>query len=222
MGGFHSGGLRPLRAALFGAVAFASAACISPPEMDLATNPEFYAPTGYAAKLPADRAVFVAPVVDARPARPEMEPTGEYTLNFYADGRWQRPPAVMVDEVLRAELASSQVFAAVQEVAAPEDCLMRIKLGLFEVGVESHVTGFRSFAAINWSVEILGPESSAGERPRLLEQGFGGAQRSSVTWVPPPAAVLMGMSLRQGVAQMLAALDQANVGRSSVPLDTSR
>ena len=37
--------------------------CVAPPEMDLATNPEFYAPTGYAAKLPADRAVFVAPVV---------------------------------------------------------------------------------------------------------------------------------------------------------------
>lgn len=222
MRGFKVGCLYRSRVAVIVLLGVCAAACVSPPEMDLGTNPELYVPTGYVSKLSADRRVFVVPTVDAREPRAPVDASGPYTVNFYPDGRWHRAPAVMVDEVLRAELATSLVFASVELNARPEDCMMRVRLTGFDVGAESHVTGFRSFAAIRWALELHGPEGESGDRPLWLNRDFGGAQQSTISWVPPPAAVLMGMSLRQAAAEMLAALDQSNVGRSNIPLDISR
>lgn len=205
-------------AAAFCALGWLVTGCATEKGMDLADNPALYRNTGYETTLPADRSVFLLPVVDDREVA-TAEAAGPYTVSYFADGDWERPPAVMVDEILRREIVDSGVFSSLSQTARPEDCLLRVKLKRFEVGAESHVTGWKSFAAIVLSVEVLGPLAPNGERPRWMDRDFGGAQKSSVGWVPPPATTLTGQSLRQAITQMLAALDQSNVARANVPLD---
>jgi hypothetical protein len=197
------------------------AGCAVEEGMDLARNGSLYRATEYTATLPADRGVYLAPIADEREANVEAA-SGPYTVSYFTDGDWSRPPAVMVDEVVRRELESSGVFAGVQTRARPEDCLMRVKLRRFDVGAESHVTGWKSFAAIVLGVEVLGPVAASGDRPLWLQRDYAGAQKSGISWVPPAATGLMGLSVRQAVVSMLGDLDRSNVARANVPLDLER
>ena len=52
-----------------------------------------------------------------------------------------------------------------------------------------------------------------------LDLGASYSQASEVEWHPVAASQLMGLSLRGAMRGLLSALDQSNVGRSSVPLD---
>jgi len=201
---------------LFVAGVLALGSCALTTTMDLSENPRLYRPTGYSVAVPADLSVFLAPVVDARRSRVE-EATKGHTVQYFSDERWHRQPAKMVDAVLRDELADSGVFESVQPTARADSCVMQVRLLQFDVGAETHVTGWRSFATVGLAVNVLGPVDASGARPELLSQTFEDEHHSEVDWRPPQAAPLMGLSLRQAVQHMLAKLDQSNVGRANVP-----
>jgi hypothetical protein len=186
--------------------------------MDLGRNENLYRLSGYAARAAAERDVFVAPVVDARGVRVQ-DASGSTSIDYFPDGRWTRPPAVMVDDVLRREISSSGVFREAAAQATPETCILRAQLTQFDVGSEMHVTGWRSFAAVALEVTVLGPADEAGERPTLFEESFHDAHRSEIDWRPPTAASLMGASLRNVMLRVMSALDQSNLARPAVPAD---
>jgi len=211
MGGFRS-------VASVSAAGLALCACASPPQMDLGRNENLYRLSGYAARAAAERDVFVAPVVDARGARAE-DASGSTSVDYFPDGRWTRPPAVMVDDVLRREISSSGVFHESTAQASPDTCILRAQLTQFDVGSEMHVAGWRSFAGVALKVSVLGPTDAAGERATLFEESFQDVHRSDIDWHPPPAAALMGASLRQVMLRVMSALDQSNLARPAVPAD---
>jgi hypothetical protein len=208
------GGFRVVTPALLGVWV---AGCASTDKTDLAENPALYRPTGYRAKVPADRAVFVAPVVDARAARAAEDASGSFVVDYFSDAKWDRPPVDMIDAVLRTELADSGVFTELVDRPGPEACVLRVELRRFDVGGESHVTGVRSFAALGHAVQVYGPGEGNG-RALLLDEQLGDATASDIDWRPAPGAVLMGACLRRVNGAMLGLLDQRNVGRTGVPL----
>ncbi len=207
------GGFRVAAPALLGVLLVG---CETNDAIDLSENPALYRYTGYQARVPADRAVFMAPVVDDREVRVE-EASGSHTVSYFADGSWDRPIADMVDAVLRQEVADSGIFNGMRDRADSDACVLKVRLRRFDVGGESHVTGWRSFAAVKFSVQVYGPGASEEARPLLLEQEFADGAASEVDWRPPPGTTLMGMSLRKVNTQILGTLDQRNVGRTGVP-----
>ena len=112
--------------------------------------------------------MVIAPVVDARSARVE-EASAKYSVQLFADSRWDRPVPAMVDAVLRREIEDSGVFARVAPEAGPDMCLLRTQLLAFDVGVEEHVSMRRSFAEVRLAVRVEGPIGADGTRPVLLE-----------------------------------------------------
>jgi hypothetical protein len=228
MGGFRADAapagvaVRAVRASIAVSVvatAMAAAGCsFSSPEMDLSQNERLYRHTGYTSQVPGDRTAFLPPLVDDRGARIE-DASADFSTEYFADGRWDRPPTQMVDAVLREELAGSDIFGEVTETARENGCIVRTRLIRFDVGTESHVAGIRSFAAVTIGVEVLGPMVAGGVRPTWLSEEFVGAHRSELDWRPAPASLLMGASLRDAMVRLLARLDQSNVGRTGVPLE---
>ena len=208
------GGFKVVACAVLGV---AVGACAAPDVLDLSQNERLYRATGYTALPGADRIAFVAPVVDARETRIE-EATDGYTVQYFPDSKWHAAPVRMVDAILRDELTQSGVFKSVDSNAGPSAFIVKAHLAQFDVGMETHVTGWRSFAAVRLRVQVLGQPSPNG-RPVLIDREFADNRRSEVDWRPPPAAALMGMSVRRCMQQALAMLDQSNIGRSQVPLD---
>ncbi len=191
----------------------ALASCGSTGATDLGTNEWLYGGSGYRARIPGDRPAFVAPVRDARTA-PDPAPDGEFTISYYSDDRWERPPAQMIDDVVRSDLAESGVFTEVSERPWSNGCTINVELRQFDVGSEMHVTGWRSFAALTIAVEVNGPLTPAGNRPVLLQEQFDESLHSFVSWDPPAASQLMATILERVMNRMLGVLDQEGVGRA--------
>jgi hypothetical protein len=206
MGGFKLG-------VLVGSI-LVCAACTVPPKTDLALNDKLYRRTGYQAKVPADRKVCILPIVDERQA-PVADAASAFPTTFVRDGRWERPVAAMLDELLRDEIERSGVFAAVVDAPSAEVCLLRVTLHVFEGGIQEVTTGRRTFASTRLLVELEGPQQG-GARPQLLREPFGQHMQSDVVMMPPSPLVLLGSCLRIDVQNLLAKIDQSNVARSAV------
>src|SRR5688572_29562753 len=93
------------------AMALLAAGCLTPNyTADFATNDVFYVDVPFRTKAPGDRAVFLAPVVDARD--PTGLPTQEkgFPIAYGGDDFWERPVPEMLGEVLARQLTDSALF----------------------------------------------------------------------------------------------------------------
>lgn len=189
--------------------------------LDLARNDALYGSSGYTAKVAADRAVCLLPVVDGRKA-PAVEASGPYAVQLLPRGAWPRSMSEMVADILELELRRSGVFAEVSERVQPRTCLLRVEIEELDGGIEEHPTGRRTFAKVALRAKVLGPESSEGRRDVLLDERFEARQGTDVVMRPVSPRVLIGRALAAAVAAMLARIDQANVARSGVPMDSDR
>ncbi len=212
----------PRRALLAFLVTLAACASAGTDDRDLATNPSLYQSPGYKSQLPPDRAVFVAPMLDQRRPPAIEAATGPSIVTHMPEGKWTRSLPVMIDEVLRKELGSSGVVAAVLPQARNDALVIKPTLVVGACGAQEHVAGRRSFAEIGIKIVVLGPADANGKRTPLHDHLYGHAQVSEIEMSPVPAPNLMGMTLRTTLAQLLAGIDQSNVARSGVPLDADK
>lgn len=186
---------------------------------DFARNDWFYADVPFHTKLPGDRAVFVAPVVDARETA--ALPTAErgFPIQYAADDFWDRSIAEMVDEVLARQLASSALFPAVDGSASAQALVLKPSIVAFHAGSTEAISGATSFAEVALRVRVLGPAGADGKRVLLLDQTSIGRQVSPTEVSPVSPYLLYGRALQQAVGKMLTGLDGSNVARSNVPMD---
>ena len=187
-------------------------ACSTPPRMDLRHNESLYRPTGYVTKLSADRAAFIAPVVDERQV-PEDKST--YPIAYLGDGDWERPVPIMVDEILRDELTAANVFREILAEPRPDALLVRPILRAFEGGLQEQLYGRRSMAHLALVIEIHGPEE-AGERKLYLSQPFFERPSTPAGFKPPSPRQLMGMALHATMSKVVSTVDASNVARSGI------
>lgn len=188
------------------------AACSSPPRMDLRHNESLYRPTGYVSKLSADRAAFIAPIADERQLPEDKQ---AYPVAYLGDGDWERPVPVMVDEILREELRTAQVFAEILPAPRPDALLVRPILRAFEGGLQEQLYGRRSMAHLALVIEIYGPEET-GERKLFLSQPFFERPISTTGFKPPSPRLLMGSALHATMSKLVSTIDASNVARSAI------
>lgn len=207
--------------ATLGLLLFALAGCQSTPVPDLAQNEDLYTDSGYLTKLPGDRTVFVVPVADGRA---EMAKAAEAAvqlngrpLAWDGDGRWSRPVAEMVDEVLRRELEGSEIFAEILEKPGKAQVVLTATLVTFATASVEEVSGGRSLADVGLRVVAHGPAAANGRRPVLLDQVFQERVVTAVEFRTASRHVLAGACLRAALTKMLQALDSKNVGRDGMP-----
>lgn len=185
---------------------------------DLAENKDLYRDVGWRSKLPGDRAVCVLPVADAR--RPDLlqaADSGGFPVLYDGDGAWQRPVPVMVDDVLRRELASSGIFAGLTDAAGPNTLLLEPSLVHFTTGALESAEGGRSLGEVGLRLRVHGIAEPDGTRPILLDQVYGERQVSGLSMMPPSPYLLVGRALRVTMQRALSGLDGSNVSRSAAP-----
>lgn len=205
-----------------GLLLLALAGCQSPAVPDLAQNEELYVDCGYLTKLPGDRNVFVAPVVDGRTealraAEAATQLNGR-PLQWDSDGRWSRPIAEMVDEVLRRDLAASEIFTEILEKPGKAQVVLTPTLVTFATGAVEDMAGGRSLADVGIRVVAHGPQDASGRRPVLLDQVFSERVVTEISFRTASRHVLAGTSLRSALLKMLQALDSKCIGRDGMPL----
>jgi len=193
----------------------ALAACNTPPRMDLRHNENLYRPTGYVAAAPADRAAFVAPVVDERTPPPDSR---EFPTTYLADRDWERPVPVMVHEILCDELRASGVFGEVLDAPRPDALVVKPILRAFEGGLQEQLYGRRSLTHLALHVQVLGPEVD-GQRKVLFERPFVEQALSSPDFRPPSPRALLGAALHATMVKLIGAVDASNIGRSAIVTD---
>ncbi|MBK8978126.1 MAG: hypothetical protein IPM29_19650 [Planctomycetes bacterium] len=211
-----------LRGSLLGIVVSSLAGCLSPStRLDLVETDDLYAPTGYEARLPADRGAFVAPLVDRRDQAPADARTGPYPITWMPEGYWDRPVDVMIDDLLRRELEDSKVVARLDAEPPPEpgDLLIRPTLTRARVGTEDLVNGQRRIAEVSIHLLVLGPVGPGGERGTLLDEDVVETTGTGIAFSPPRLPVVLGGAVRGCLARLLKRIDESNVARSGVPLD---
>lgn len=195
--------------------------CISGNEaIDLATNSQLYVDVPFTTRVPGDRVAFVAPLADRRAERTTPLPTADrgFPITYGDDGAWERPVAVMVDEVLRRQLQDSGLFATLAEVARPDALVVVPSLELFLVGAAESISGGRSFAEVVLRVQVYGPSEGQAGRALWLDRVFPGVQRTPVSFQPINAYRLAGPALAASITGLLQGLDGSNIARSGVPM----
>lgn len=201
-----------------GVLFIVTAACVGTPTLDLSENEQLYRPTRYRAAVAPDRGAFVLPVVDRRQAQAADAARTAPTTRL-DDGAWARPPASMIDAILRRELEDSGVFAALAARAQPDACIVQVTLENFDAGIQEHTTGRRSYGAVTLALQVHGPATAGGERGIAIDERLAESLLSDVVMRPPSPRVLLGTALQRAMQRLLAAIDQGNVARSQVPLD---
>jgi hypothetical protein len=197
----------PSRLALL--LALVLTACASPSHVaDFASNDVLYVDVPFVTKAPGDRAVFVAPVADARDGRGLPSHEKGFPIQYAGDEFWERPVPEMLGDVLSRQLAASALFTAVSPHAAPEALVLKPSLVTFVGGANEAVSGARTFAEVALRVE-------------LHERVYGNRQTSALSLKPVSPYRLYGPALQQTVAKLLAGLDGSNVARSNVPMDVA-
>jgi hypothetical protein len=191
------------------------AACSTPPRMDLRHNPSLYQPTGYAAAVAADRAAFVAPVVDERVP---PQDAGQLPITYLSDRDWERPAPMMLHEILRDELRASGVFKEVLDTPRPDALMIKPVLRAFDGGVQEELYGRRSLAHVGLQIDVFGPEFG-GERKLLLSQPFFERPVSPPGFKPPSPRALLGFALHATMSKLVGTVDASNVSRSAVVTD---
>lgn len=186
-------------------------------EVDLARNPMICGDLPFATRAPGDRAVFVAPVIDARRGERPAHDRG-FPIYYGPDSAWDRPVADMVGELLERELAESGLFAVVSPTASPEAVVIQPELVKFLMGSMENIHGARGFAEVALKLRVFGPSDAAGKRPLWFERVYGERQVAEAQIKPANMFFLAGGVTLQSLAKMMSSLDGINVGRSGVPL----
>jgi uncharacterized lipoprotein YmbA len=208
----------PLRLAL--PLALVLTACTSPSHVaDFAANDVLYVDVPFVTKAPGDRAVFVAPVADARDGRALPSHEKGFPIQYAGDEFWERPVTEMLGDVLARQLAASALFTAVSPHASADALVLKPSLVTFVGGANEAVSGARTFAEVALKVQVLGPAAADGKRSVLHEKVYGNRQTSALALKPVSPYRLYGPALQQTVAKLLAGLDGSNVARSNVPMD---
>ena len=184
---------------------------------DLARNEVFYVDVPFVTKAPGDRAVFVLPVADARD--PSKLPTGDrgFPIAYGGDDFWERAVTDMIAEVLQRQLQQSQLFAAVQSEASPQDLLLLPTLQAFTTARVEGMSGQRSLAEFSLKVQVFGPVGADGERPVWHDQTYLSQQTSPMQLNPTSPYRLIGIATQAAMAKLLRGLDGSNIARSDVP-----
>lgn len=212
------GTMASLRTALLFVSLAALPACHTASVADLAKNDTLYRFTTFVTKLPGDRAVFVAPVVEARSNEVLPAAQNGFPIAYDSDERWARQVTDMIDDVLRVELAQSRVFDAILAKPAADQLVLQPSLVGFSSGMMETDSGGRTLAEIGLRVQVFAPADADGKRAVLLDQIYGERQVSAPAMVPPSTYFLCGRALRITMQRLLAGLDGSNCGRTNVPL----
>ncbi|MEM7203983.1 MAG: hypothetical protein AAF628_27225 [Planctomycetota bacterium] len=186
--------------------------------MDLSQNERLYQRTEYRVSVPAERAAFLGPVMDGRRA---AEASGRISQHVLSDASWAQLPSVMLDAIVRDELATSGVFAELRPRLTPDTCLVEVAFDRFDAAVREQPSGRQGLGGVALQVKVHGVEV-AGERPLLLERTYAEEIASEVALQPPNPRILLGLALRRAMLRMLAELDQTSVGRTqaaAAPVD---
>ena len=194
--------------------------CGAPEVNDLARNEKLFPPTRFTAKLPADLAAFVTPLVDARKAWVADASSSGYPATAMPEGIWARPMPEMVDEVLRRELGTCGVVKSVLQRAEAGALIVKPSLVTGAAAVQELPQGRRTIAEAGIRIVVLGRDDGNGKRATLHDQVYTQRLVSDVEMRPAPALGLLSRAMRTSLTTALAGLDQSNVARSGVPLET--
>ena len=186
--------------------------------VDFALNEQLYTDVPFLTKAPGDRAVFVAPLVDARTPQGLPKQERGFPITYGDDQVWERPVAVMLGDVLQRQLQKSGLFTQVATTASPQSLVLAPTLVTFLTGAAESVAGSRSFAEVGLRVQVFGPADAAGKRSVLFEDVFSNRQMTEVTLNPVSPYRLIGRALQVSLGKALTGLDGSNVSRSNVPL----
>lgn len=186
--------------------------------VDFARNELLYVDVPFQTKAPGDRAVFVAPLVDARKGLNLPQQDRGFPITYGNDQVWERPVPEMVGEVLQRQLQKSGLFTQVTPTASPESLVIAPSLVSFLTGAAESMSGSSSFAEVGLKLQVFGPADAAGKRSVLFEDVFANRQMSEVELKPVSPYRLVGRALQVSVRKALTGLDGSNVGRSHVPL----
>lgn len=186
---------------------------------DFAKNDLFYTDVPFQTKAPGDRVVFVAPLADARDGAQLPQAERGFPITYVGDDFWERPVAEMMGEVLQRQLASSGLFAAVEDHAVPNGLVIKPTLVSFLGGATEAISGASSFADVGVRVQVLGPAAGDGKRVLLLDRVYGNRQVSPNEINPVSPYRLVGRAMQLAMTKLLTGLDGSNVARSDVPLD---
>jgi hypothetical protein len=184
---------------------------------DFATNELFYVDVPWQTKAPGDRAVFVAPLVDARAGATLPVQERGFPIVYGGDEFWERPVTEMFGDVLQRQLAASALFPSLETRATPSTLLLQPTLVAFTTGAIEGMSGSRSFAEVGVRLQVLGPAPASGTRPVLHDQIYANRQTSPMELNPTSPYRLVGRALQQTVQKLLNGLDGSNVARSHVP-----
>lgn len=184
----------------------------------MATNERLYLDVAYQTRIPGDRELFVAPLVDARTADDLPVHDRGFPISYGSDGVWERPVRDMVDEILARQLGDSGLFHNIVSKASPQSLVLAPSLEKFTTGAVEAVGGARAFAEVGLRLRVLGAvDAGTGERPVLYDETFSERQITEPSMRPVSPYLLVGVALRTTMQKTLTGLDTSNVGRSFVP-----
>ncbi len=196
------------------------AACQTTPPRDLARTPGLYTSTGYHAKHHQDRSVWILPVGDRRQPLPTHR-DGVYPLTYTEDRYWARPIAVMVDEVVRKEIADAGLFARIAPDEASADWVIEPTLLDFYGAVEERVAGRRVLGKTRLHVKVWGKRGKDGRREVLREQTYNApTETAGAMFVPDPHALAVA-ACRKAVVLMLLDLEAGGRLFDGIPAEAA-
>jgi len=194
------------------------AACSTGPGLaDLANNPDLYLDVGFVTKLTGDRSVFVAPVLDERQSAGLPESLSGFPIIYDTDARWDRAVAMMVDDLLRRELAGSGLFASIQTRAANADVVVQPTLQTFLTAQMEMMSGGRAIAETGLRIRVWGPATD-GRRQLVHDSVYRDRQMTGVERRTVARHLLAGRSMRATMMRVMHGFDGANLGRSGMPV----
>ena len=128
------------------------------------------------------------------------------------DKDWSRPPLVMLEEVLRREVARARIYESVSTTAAPEDLIVEpILIGLIGAWEQMLETRSRTYATVAFHVKVFGPADASGKRALWMDERMTEHVASELTTgTPPPIPILTGRALSQLMNRLLEKLYQAD------------
>ncbi len=187
---------------------------------DLAKNQLLYTDVAFQTKVPGDRAVFVAPLKDARTmdGLPTMD--RGFPIVYGGEEFWERPATEMIYDVLHRQLASSGLFTSIADQATNETLVVVPQLVSFLVGAIDGAAGTRSFAEVGLRLTVFGAADAQGKRAVLHDATYANRQATDLEMSPVSPYRLVGRALQVSMTKALTGLDGSNVSRSHVPILT--
>ncbi len=201
-------------------LALAVSACSSTDSKlaDFALNDLIYKGTTYTSRMPGDRTLFLAPIVDNREQDGLPATQGAYPIVYDDESRWNRTVAEMLDDVLHKDLQQSHVFSSFVDSAANADVVIQPTLITFLTGSMELESGSRALSELGMKLQVLGSIGFDGQRTVLFERLYGERQLTDPAMRPPSRVMLTGRVLTSTMQKLVRSIDGSNVGRSGLPL----